>query len=249
MEAREKLSAEPVPRVKAILFDLDETLIDGQAGLKATHNAVSKRLRHYLVRCGAKVSEGNIRAKLRALDDRMNVATEYNRDVWWPALLKEIDAKQKIPRPLVEELTHLYWATYAGASKPYSDTELTLFYLRDKGYKLGLVTDTDGRKGWKKRRIKRSQFSRFFDTTVICGEDTPRTKPDPEPFLLAASKLGLRASECVFVGDKPFTDIKGAKAAGMRTILLKRRDWGIGERADFTINSLAELPHVLGNTE
>lgn len=243
------MSPEPTPKVKAVLFDLDETLIDGHAGLKATHNAVAKRLRHYLVRCGAKVSEERIRAKLRALDDRMNVTTNYNRDAWWPVLLGEIDPKQKIPRQLVKELTHLYWTTYAGKSEPYPDAEPTLVYLKGKGYKLGLVTDTDGKKGWKKRRIKRFQFAAFFDTIVISGEDTTGTKPDSEPFLLAASKLGLRASECVFVGDKPFTDIKGAKAAGMRTILLKRRDWDIGERADFTIKSLAELPRVLGGRE
>lgn len=238
-----------MPRVKAVLFDLDETLIDAQAGLKATHHAVARRLCQYLARSGAKVSEESIRAKLRALDDRMNVATKYNRDAWWPVLLGEIDAEQKISRSLVKELTRLYWATYAGASEPYPDAEPTLVYLKGKGYKLGLVTDTDGSKGWKKRRIKRFRFTGFFDTIVIGGENTPHTKPDPESFLLAASNLGLRASECVFVGDKPFTDIKGAKAAGMRTILLKRRDWGIGERADFIISSLAELPRVLGDTE
>jgi len=235
--------------VKAVLFDLDETLIDAQAGLKATHHAVARRLCEYLARSGVKVTEESVRAKLRALDDRMNVATKYDCDAWWPVLLGEIDVKQKISRSLVKELTRLYWATYAGASEPYPDAEPTLVYLKDKGYKLGLVTDTDGRKGWKKRRIKHFRFAGFFDTIVIGGEDTPHTKPDPGSFLLAASKLGLRASECVFVGDKPFTDIKGAKAAGMRTILLKRRDWGIGERADFTISSLAELPRVLGKGE
>lgn len=246
---REELSSELMLGIKAVLFDLDETLIDGQAGLKATHHAVASRLCQYLTRSGTKVSEESIRAKLRALDDRMNVATKYNRDAWWPVLLEEIDEDKKISRSLVKELTHLYWATYAGASEPYPDAESTLVYLKDKGYKLGLVTDTDGRKGWKNRRIKRFRFAGFFDTIVICGEDTPHTKPDPESFLLAASKLGLRASECVFVGDKPFTDIKGANAAGMRTILLKRRDWSIGERADFSINSLAELPRVLGDTK
>ena len=244
---REKLS--PKPRIKAVIFDLDETLIDGQSGLKATHLAVARKLCQYLARSGAKISEESIRAKLGALDDQMNIATKYNRDIWWPVLLWEIDAGQKISRLLVKELTRLYWTTYARASKPYPDTERILVYLKGKGYKLGLVTDTDGGKGWKKRRIKRFQFAEFFDTIVIGGEDTPHTKPGPEPFLLAASKLGLRASECVFVGDKPFTDIKGAKSAGMRTILLKRRDWGIGERADFTIKSLAEVPRAIGESK
>jgi len=243
------LSLELMSVVKAVLFDLDETLIDVQTGLKATHHAVARWLCGYLARSGVKVTEESVRTKLRALDDRMNVATKYNRDAWWPVLLEEINVKQKISRSLVKELTRLYWATYAGVSEPYPDAEPMLVYLKGKGYKLGLVADTDGREGWKKRRIKRFRFAGLFDTIVIGGEDTPRTKPDPESFLLAASKLGLQASECVFVGDKPFTDIKGAKAAGMRTILLKRRDWGISERADFTISSLAELPHVLGEGE
>lgn len=235
------MSPELMSGVKAVLFDLDETLIDVQAGLKATHHAVVMRLCEYLARSGIKVTKESVRTKLRTLDDRMNVATKYNRDAWWPVLLGEIDVKQKISRSLVKELTRLYWATYAGASEPYPDAESTLVYLKGKGYKLGLVADTDGRRGWKKRRIKHFRFAVLFDTIVIGGEDTPHTKPDPESFLLAVSNLGLREGECVFVGDKPFTDIKGAKAAGMRTILLKRRDWGICERADFIISSLAEL--------
>lgn len=238
---RGELSPEFMSGVKAVLFDLDETLIDAQAGLEATHHAVARRLCKYFARSGAKVNEESIRVKLRALDNRMNVATKYNRDAWWPVLLGEINAKQKISRSLVRELTRLYLATFAGTSEPYPDAEPTLVYLKGKGYKLGLVTDTDGRKGWKKRRIKHFRFAGLFNTIVIGGEDTPHTKPDPESFLLAASNLGLRTSECVFVGDKPFTDIKGAKAAGMRTILLKRRNWGISERADFTISSLTEL--------
>jgi putative hydrolase of the HAD superfamily len=131
------------------------------------------------------------------------------------------------------------------ASKPYADTRPTLAYLKRKGYKLGMITDTDGVKGKKKRRIKCLDFLEFFDVVVIGGDDTKQTKPSPRPFELAASKLGLPASKCVFVGDKPFTDIRGAKTAGMRAILLKLRDWGCGDRADFTINSLAELPQIL----
>jgi putative hydrolase of the HAD superfamily len=234
-----------MPGVKAVLFDLDETLIDAQAGLKATHHTVAKRLCEYLARSGIKVSERSIRVKLKALDDRMNVETKYNRDAWWPVLFGEIDVEQKISRSLVEELTHLYWVTFARATEPYPDAEPTLIHLKGEGYKLGLVTDTDGRKGWKKRRIKQFRLAGLFDTIVIGGDDTLHTKPDPDSFLLAASNLGLRAGECVFVGDKPFTDIKGAKAAGMRTILLNRRDWGISERADFTISSLAELPGLI----
>lgn len=232
-------------RVKAVLFDLDETLTDAPTGLEAAHRAVAGRLHRHLIECGVEVDEAPIRSKLKVLDDRMNMETKYNRDAWWPVLLEEIGAEQKISHSLIEELTQLYWATFAEASKPYADAEPTLSYLAGKGYKLGLVTDTDGRPMMKRKRIERIEFIKLFDVIVVGGEDTPRTKPSPEPFLLAASKLGLSASDCVFVGDKPFTDIKGAKTTGMRTILVKRRDWGVEERPDFTIKSLSELHDVL----
>ncbi len=231
--------------MKAVLFDLDETLIDAPAGLKAAHRAVARELHRYLAFRGIEISEGPIRTKLESLDDRMNLQTKYDRDAWWPVLFEEIGAKQKISHQFIRRLTRLYWSSFVAASKPYADTRPTLAYLKRKGYKLGMITDTDGVKGKKKRRIKRLDFLEFFDVVVIGGDDTKQTKPSPRPFELAASKLGLPAGKCVFVGDKPFTDIRGAKTAGMRTILLKRRDWGSGDRADFTINSLAELPQIL----
>lgn len=235
--------------LKAVLFDLDETLTDASAGLDAAHRAVSKRLHNYLRQHGVEVNETILRSKLDAFDDKMNMETKYDRDEWWPELLAELRLKREMPRQITEELTQLYWTTYSSADNPYADAEPTLSYLKQKGYKLGLVTDTDGKPGIKSKRLKHLDFIGLFDVVVISGEDTSKTKPSPEPFLLAASKLGLHPSECVVVGDKPFTDIKGGKAAGMRTIWIKRREWGVEERADFTINSLAELARVLGESE
>lgn len=231
--------------VKAVLFDLDETLTDAPAGLDAAHRAVAKRLQDHLRERGVDLDEAVVHSKLDAFDDRMNMETKYNRDEWWPVLFAELGLKQKLPRQMIEELTELYWTTYSNASKPYPDAVSTLDHLKKRGYKLGLITDTDGKSGMKGERLKRLPFIGLFDVVSIGGEDTPKTKPSPEPFLLAASKLGLNAAECAMVGDKPFTDIKGAKAAGMRAIWIKRRDWGVEERADFIIKSLSELKPLL----
>ena len=231
--------------VKAILFDLDETLTDALTGLEAAQRTVAERLRGHLHKHGIEVDEEVIRLRLRAFDDRMAIETRYDRDKWWPELLAGFGLRQKVPRRTVRQLTKLYWAAFASANKPHPDVGPTLSYLREKGYKLGLITDTDVVPGMKRERVRRFKFIKLFDAVVISGEDIPETKPSPKPFLLLASKLGASAGECVVVGDKPFTDIKGAKAAGMRTIWLKRRDWGIVERADFTIDSLAELRRIL----
>ncbi len=230
--------------IKAVLFDLDETLIDAHIGLDVAHRAVTRKLRNYLRESGIDVDEAAIRSKLDDFDDKMNMETKYDRDKWWPVLLSKLGLRREVPRQITEELTGLYWNTYSRASKPYPDAEPTLNYLKRKGYKLGLVTDTDGKPGIKSKRLKHLDFTRLFDVVVISGEDTVHTKPSPEPFLLAASKLGLNAEACAVVGDKPFTDIRGAKAAGMRAIWIRRRDWGTEEPADLVVDSLAKLRKI-----
>lgn len=234
-----------IPGIKAVLFDLDETLIDDFPGLERCHRAVAKRLQSYLQGQGIKVNEEELFKLITKLDDKMNFERRYIRDDWWPMLIEKMGLKIKLPPELLEELTRIYWKTFAENSRPYPDAEATLDYLRSKGYRLGMVTDTDGTKGIKEMRLRQFDFMKKFDVVIISGEDTPKTKPDPGPFLLAAERLGVRPEECVFVGDKPFTDIEGGKAAGMKTILVKRRDWGVAERADYTVRNLTELRQLL----
>lgn len=231
--------------IKAVLFDLDETLTDAQTGLDKAQRAVAGRLHKYLYNHGIEAGEESIRSRLKEFDDKMAIARRYNRDEWWPELLAEFELRKKVPRRTMRQLTKLYWNTFARANKSYPDVGPILSYLRRKGYKLGLITDTDVEPGFKRKRVRRFEFLKLFDTVIISGEDTPETKPSRKPFLLAASRLGLSTDKCVVVGDKPFTDIKGAKAAGMRTIWVKRRDWSVEESADFTISSLIELRDIL----
>jgi beta-phosphoglucomutase-like phosphatase (HAD superfamily) len=52
---------------------------------------------------------------------------------------------------------------------------------------------------------------------TVCGEDVRRPKPDPEPYLLAATRLGVPAAGCVVLEDSP-TGIAAARAAGCPVI-------------------------------
>jgi len=228
-------------RVKAVLFDLDETLTDAQAGLKAAHAEVAKELQKYLMSHGVKVSRKKIRKKMDELDDEMNVKRKYDRDEWWPELCRMLDVKFDLAEKIRKKMTKTYWFTFASKNRPYPGAETVLSKLKKNGYKLGLVTDTDGKKGLKRRRLKRISLVRFFDTVAIGGDDTSHAKPSPESFLLAAKKLHVAPGECLMVGDKPFTDIRGAKAAGMKAVLLKKRDWKTKDRPDAVIRALPEV--------
>ncbi|MBS3815687.1 MAG: HAD-IIIA family hydrolase [Hadesarchaea archaeon] len=231
--------------VKAILFDLDETLIDAAAGLKDAHrNAVIKKLREYFPSEFSDYSDDFLREKIMDFDDRMNLKTQYDRDKWWPKILQELDVNRELNSNQIKELTKTYWDTYIESAEPYDDVQSTLEYLKNKGYSLGVVTDTDNSGRPKEPRVTKLEFSNLLDTIVVGGEDTEKTKPSPQSFELAAERLKVKPFECLAVGDKPFADIKGAKSAGMKAIWVKRREWDSEEEPDMTINSIKELKEL-----
>src|SRR5881409_1901195 len=87
-----------------------------------------------------------------------------------------------------------------------------------------------------------------FFALVLGGDSVPRKKPAPDPILRAASALGVQASECAVVGDTE-NDVRAGKAAGARTIGVT---WGYGTRArleaagvDYLIETPEALPPLL----
>jgi pyrophosphatase PpaX len=94
-----------------------------------------------------------------------------------------------------------------------------LVRLKEEGRRLGIVT--------AKRRITVDMafaavpVAHLFDT-VVGGDETERHKPDPQPLLLAAERMGADPAETAYVGDSPF-DVLAAKAAGMFAVAVT---WG-----------------------
>ncbi len=94
-----------------------------------------------------------------------------------------------------------------------------------------------------KRAASTAQALELIGATVavlITMEDTVDHKPDPEPLLLAVSRLGGDPARAVYVGDA-VVDVEAAKAAGMASIAVT---WGAGERAEL----LAAEPTALVDT-
>lgn len=135
-------------------------------------------------------------------------------------------------------MTLLYWKAYA-ASPLFSDTMSTIRRLKKAGFRLAMVSDSDGTPGMKMKRIRQQPFLKFLEAIVVSGEDTPNVKPSKRPFLLIAERLGLRTKNCVYIGDNPNTDIEGAKGVGMMMILVRRRG-PKGGRPDFVARSLSD---------
>jgi HAD superfamily hydrolase (TIGR01509 family) len=86
----------------------------------------------------------------------------------------------------------------------------TMERLAGAGLAQGLVSSGDGSR--VRREIKALGLERFFGV-VVCGGETLRRKPDPEPLLVALGRLAVSPAETAYVGDSP-EDVAMAKAAG-----------------------------------
>ena len=200
----------------------------------------AKRLRKE----GIRYSEANLFRKLRVIDLEMHGRKFlYNRNVWWETLLKQLGLS-KLKGPWIHETTLRYWKTYAGTSPLFSDTMSTIHRLKKAGFRLGMVSDSDGTPGMKMKRIRQQPFLKFLETIVVAGEDTPNVKPSRRPFTLVAKRLSLQPRNCVYIGDNPNTDIEGAKGVGMMVILVKRRG-PKGGHPDYLARSLSDAAKLL----
>jgi phosphoglycolate phosphatase len=118
--------------------------------------------------------------------------------------------------------------------------------LGSQGLVQGLVSSGDGTR--VRREVAALGLERFFGA-VVCGGDTPRRKPDPQPLLLALERLGLLPAQTAYVGDSP-EDVAMAKAAGAFAVGVPggfpNREALAAARPDLLVGSLEEaLPALL----
>lgn len=122
--------------------------------------------------------------------------------------------------------------------------------LRERGIRIGVLSNTIWTREWHERVFARDDVLDMLDGAVYSSE-IPWTKPHAEAFRAAMDAVGATdPGSCVFVGDRPFDDIHGAKAAGLRAVLIRHQTTHAFERpgltpADAVIHELDELlPHV-----
>ena len=233
----------PSTEIRAVVFDLDNTLLRSTIGARCGLQEAAKLISSQLKKKGLIYSESNLFRRLQWIDQEMlGRKFLYNRDVWWKTLLKELGVGTRFP--WIHQATLRYWDAYAANGPPFQDAEWTLRALRRLGLRIGLVSDSDGTPGMKRKRIRLVRFHRLFEAVVVAGEDTSRVKPGRENFRLIAKRLHVEPRSCVYVADNPRTDITGAKAVGMISIIVKRRHNG-GGNPSYRIPRLSALPSLL----
>ena len=116
----------------------------------------------------------------------------------------------------------------------FEDAQDTLHRLIELGYPLGIISNTHWR--WIPERF--NEVKPYFKVITLSYEHG-FAKPHPSIFHSTAEKLRVSPENCLHVGDDPFTDIVGAKGAGMKTAYIKRSERN--SEADIEINKLSEI--------
>jgi putative hydrolase of the HAD superfamily len=119
--------------------------------------------------------------------------------------------------------------------------------LRQRGLRVGVLSNTMWPRSAHERVFARDNLLDLIDGAVYSSE-IPWTKPHPEAFRAAMAAVGVDdPADCVFVGDRPWDDVHGAKSVGMRAVLLRNSDVPAFESAvpDAVIGRLSELTRHL----
>ena len=124
---------------------------------------------------------------------------------------------------------------------PFEDTVLSLRALRDRGYKLGVITNLRADLGPLVRKAGLEGMLDFAVTSAEVGKD----KPHAPIFHEALKRAAASPEEVLHVGDQIRSDVAGAKSVGMQSALLDRGGWHEPVDGSPKISSLSDLVHLM----
>lgn len=244
----------PDTGIKAVLFDLGETLLCfGKVNVLSVFREGAELSTAYLKRMNqpVKYSAGYLLRSLLVM--RIGILWSHlvrGRDFDSLEVLKKHGQKKGI-RLTDDQWKELNWCWYEPLSRriqPEEDLPLTLDKLRRQGLRLGIVSNTFVNSSVLDRHLSRLGLLEFFDVRMY-SYNYPFRKPDRRIFDEAARRIDVSPHQIVFVGDKISADVRGALSAGMTPVLKKaptnrRKSPPNGVRV---IEKLSELPKIVEN--
>ncbi|MGN7455405.1 HAD family hydrolase [Paenibacillus pasadenensis] len=217
--------------IRAILFDLDNTLLDRTAGF---HEFACRFAERY-----AAVPESGRAGWTRRL-------IELDEDGYKPKhdLFRELPELLPCTCSDPAELMAFYEREYVAAARAMSGAAQLLASLRPY-YRLGIVSN--GKDAIQRGKLERTGLARWFES-ILVSESAGCRKPQREIFAMGLRELGVQPEQALFVGDHPVNDIQGAYFSGMKTVWLRSSQAWPDEAAalpDAVISELAQLPAAI----
>lgn len=247
--------------LKAIIFDIDETLIDWQGATEDWEAYDRKHLGFVF-----EYVEQNIHP-LNSLDQFVADARDLFLEVWASSkdsltaphlgdLMVELLARQGVQREDVDarDVLAAYRAEPFAGVVPFPEVKQELANLQRAGLRLGLATNAIQPMSMRDLELDSMGLLKYFaDGCRLSAADVGFLKPHPMIFETVLQCLGVEAEEAVFVGDNLAADIVGAQQVGMKAVLRERPEGpvfkydngGVEVVPDGKITSLTEIYPLL----
>jgi HAD superfamily hydrolase (TIGR01509 family) len=183
--------------LKAVLFDVDGTLID-------SNDAHTQAWVHTLQRHNRSVSYEQMRSLIGKGSDKVFVE------------VLGIESNSALAKQITKDRTQLLLSSFIPNLKPTPGARLLVQRMRSEGLRL-VITSSSGEE--LPALLAQADLQDLLDTAVS-SDEVKESKPDGDIIEVALRKAGVQPAEAVMVGDTPY-DIAAAKAAGVKCIALR----------------------------
>ena len=204
--------------VKAVAFDIDGTLYPNW---RMKFHSIPFLFSHI----GLVMNFSRVRKEIRKIEN-----VENFRELQAAMMSQRTGMDVGAVQNLLERIIYRKWEKIFKRVRPYSGLEDALTVLRNRGYKLGVLSDFP-----VGNKLNYFRVDSHWDVTMS-SEETGYLKPHPAPFLTLAERLGCKPEEVLYVGNSIAYDVKGASAAGMKTVYINWKKQDLPD-ADLSIRS------------
>jgi FMN phosphatase YigB (HAD superfamily) len=219
--------------LKAILFDIDETLLDWRGRTRSWEDYEREHLErvyyhvHETVQA-LPVSSDQFYERLMTHvfvlwgDAKQTLAAPHLGKV----LVQTFSEQGVAPHLLIEdELLRVYDNRLVPGVKPFPDALSELPYFKHQGLRLGIVTNALQPMSMRDIELQEAGLLDYFESHCrLSAADIGYLKPHPRIFQEALDRLGITAEEAIFIGDNLAADIAGAQSIGMKAVLRERAE-------------------------
>ena len=191
------------PKVEAVLFDVDGTLVDSNDAHAQAWSDVFKE-------AGLQIGSETVRPLVGMGSDKLLPH------------LTGIDAESEEGKRLIERRTEVFKKVYLPAIRPFPEARELVERCRSAGLKPVLATSASDD---ELQGLMHVLGAEWLLEDATSSSDADRSKPDPDIVRAAVDKAGVGPASCVMVGDTPY-DVEAATRASVRIIALRCGGWG-----------------------
>lgn len=194
--------------IKAVIFDLDDTLVSEKEYVISGFKVVSREISYRY-----NLDYNDILTKMREFFD-VSSKNVFNRvlDLFY------IDYSNED----ILELIDIY-RNHKPDIKFYDDVIPTINILKEKGIKVGIITD--GYKETQNKKIEVLKCRKLFDEIIVTDElGREFWKPHEKAYLMMSERLGVNLNEMIYIGDNEKKDFIGANKLGIFTVMVKKNE-------------------------